>query len=75
MIAAVGLWRLRRYGFVASLFVAGFSGHAWVEILVEVFQERAPYALEIVLPQIAAVAVAITLIVYLWNVRSLFRWS
>ena len=58
----------------ASQFVAGFYIYASVEIFVEVIQEGAPYALEIVVPQVAAVAVAVTLIVYLWRVRTLFGW-
>ena len=37
VIAAVGLWRLKRYGYVAAQFVAGFYIYASVEIFVEMF--------------------------------------
>ena len=36
IVAAVGLWRLRRFGFVGSQFVAGFYIYASVEIFVDV---------------------------------------
>ena len=75
MIAAIGLWRLRRYGYVASQFVAGFYVYASVEIFVEVIQEGAPYATEIIAPQVVAVAVSVALIAYLWRIRSLFGWT
>ena len=75
MIAAVGLWRMRRYGYVASQFVAGFYIYASAEIFVEVVQAGPPYAGEIVVPQILAVAVAVALVVYLWRVRELFGWG
>ena len=36
MIAAIGLWGMKRYGYVASQFVAGFYIYTSVEIFVEV---------------------------------------
>ena len=73
IIAAIGLWRLRHYGYVASQFTAGFYVYASVEIFVQVIQQGPPYPLEIVAPQIAAVAVAVFLVLYLWRVRRVFQ--
>jgi hypothetical protein len=75
MIAAIGLWRLKRYGFVAAQFVAGFYIYASVEIFIEVIQAGAPYPIEIIAPQVVAVALAVALLTYLWRVRDLFGWS
>lgn len=72
ILAAIGLWRMRRYGYVASQFVAGFYMYASVEIFVDVIQQGAPYPLEIIFPQVAAVAVAAFLIVRLWPIQDLF---
>ncbi len=73
IIAAVGLWQMRRYGYVAAQFVAGFYIYASVEIFVRVAQGGPPYALEILIPQILAVVVAVCLVVYLWRVQAQFR--
>jgi hypothetical protein len=70
--AAVGLWKMRQWGYAASQFVAGFYIYASVEIFVHVVQEGPPYAEEIVAPQILAVLVAIALVVYLWRIRDRF---
>jgi hypothetical protein len=75
MIAAVGLWKMKRYGYVASQFVAGFYIYASVEIFVHVIQEGPPYALAIVLPQVLAVAIGIALVIYLWKLQDLFFCS
>ena len=73
MVAALGLWGMRRYGFVASQFVAGFYIYASVEIFVEVIQAGPPYAIEIIIPQVIAIAVAIILIAYLWRIQDQFE--
>ena len=73
MIAAIGLWRMKRYGYVASQFVAGFYIYASVEIFVELGQAGPPYPMEIILPQVFAVAVAVILVLYLWKIRESFR--
>jgi hypothetical protein len=75
MIAAIGLWKMRRYGFVASQFVAGFYIYASVEIFVEVLQTGPPYPIEIIVPQLLPVAVAVILVVYLWRIQELFTKS
>ena len=72
IIAAVGLWKLKEYGYPASQFVAGFYIYASVIIITEAAQGGPPYPLEIVLPQIAAVVVAFILVFYLWRMRGLF---
>ena len=72
IFAAIGLWNLKRYGFAAAYFMAGFYIYASVEIFVEVFQGGPPFAVEILVPQILAVIVAIVLIIYLWKKQELF---
>jgi hypothetical protein len=73
LIAAIGLWKLKKYGYVVSQFVAGFYIYASVEIFVHVIQAGSPYAMEIVVPQVLAVLVAIGLIFYLWQVQDIFE--
>jgi hypothetical protein len=73
IIAAIGLWRMRLWGYVTSQFVAGFYVYASVEIFVHVAQEGPPYAPEIAAPQVLAVLVAVALIAYLWRIRGQFN--
>ncbi len=73
IIAAIGLWRGRRFGYVAAQFVAGFYTYASIEIFVMVFQEPAPYPLEILIPQVLAMIVAAFLVFYLWRLPGMFR--
>lgn len=73
IIAAIGLWKLKRYGYAVSQFVAGFYIYASVEIFVDVAQAGPPYLMEIIFPQILGVVVAIFLVFYLWRVKDLFR--
>jgi len=75
MIASIGLWKLKRYGYVAAQFVAGFYIYVSVEIFVKVAQGGPPYALEIVGPQVLAVLVALGLVFYLWRVQDLFHFK
>jgi hypothetical protein len=70
--AAIGLWKTRSWGYVASQFVAGFYVYASVEIFVHVLQAGPPYAVEIVAPQVLAVLIAIALVAYLWHIRGQF---
>lgn len=74
LFAAYGLWFLKRYGYPASQFVAGFYIYASVYIFIEVFQGGPPYPVEIVLPQVLAVIVAIGLVIYGWRYRELFKY-
>lgn len=73
VLAAVGLWRLRRYGYLAGYFVAGFYLYASVFILVEAFAERPSDFWAIVIPQALAVLVAFALLIYLPRIRGHFR--
>lgn len=73
MVAAIGLWQGRRYGYIASQFVAGFFVYASVEIFVMVFQNPPPYPIEILIPQVIALVVAFILVFYLWRVQRLFN--
>jgi hypothetical protein len=70
--AAIGLWKMKQWGYATSQFVAGFYVYASVEIFVQVAQEGPPYAVEIVAPQVLAVLVAVALVVYLWRIRDRF---
>ena len=73
LITAFGLWKLKRFGYPASQFVAGFFIYASVYIFVEVLQGGTPYPLEIVMPQLLALLTAAVLVVYLYRVRDLFQ--
>lgn len=72
ILASIGLWKLKRWGYVASQFVAGFYIYASVEIFVMVVQQGPPYGLEIVGPQVFVVLLAIGLLFYLWRVQDVF---
>lgn len=72
IIASIGLWKIKRYGYVAAQFVAGFYIYASVEILVHVAQGSLPFSLAILFPQILAVLVASALVFYLWRIQELF---
>ena len=63
VIAAIGLWRLKRFGYWAAFFCAGFYIYASVYIFVEVAQAGPPYAVEILVPQVLAVLAAIALLI------------
>jgi len=73
IIAAIGLWQGRKFGYVAAQFVAGFYIYASVEIFVMVFQAPPPYPLEILIPQVMAMIVAAFLVFYLWWLQESFR--
>ncbi len=73
LIAAVGLWRLKRYGYIASQIFSGFAIYASVEIFVKAVQGDLAGSIEIIFPQIFAVLLAIVLIVYLWHKKDEFR--
>jgi len=73
ILAAVGLWKLKRFGYVASQFVAGFYTYASVKIFVMAAQQGPPYPVEIVLPQVLAVILAAALVLYLWRIQELFQ--
>src|SRR5512140_931963 len=47
IIASIGIWKLKRYGYIASQFVAGFYIYASVEIFVRVAQGGLTSSLEI----------------------------
>ena len=63
IVAAVGLWKLKRYGHRAAYFVAGFYVYASAYIFVEVAQGGPPYAVEIIFPQVLAVLAAVALLI------------
>ncbi len=73
MIAAIGIWRMKRYGYVAAQFVAGFYIYASVEIFVDVFQSGPPYPMAIVIPQVLAITLGVILVVYLWQIQEQFQ--
>jgi len=73
IVAAVGLWQLKRFGYRAAYFVAGFYIYASVYIFVEVAQGGPPYAVEILVPQVFAVLAAVALLILPERYRELFR--
>ena len=73
LVAAVGLWHCRAYGYIASQFVAGVFIYASVEIFVQVAQGSLAKDVAILLPQVLAVAVALLLVFYLWRIRAIFN--
>jgi len=72
IIAAIGLWQGRKFGYIIAQFVAGFYVYGSVEIFVMVFQAPPPYQMEILIPQVAAMIVAAFLIFYLWRLQKSF---
>jgi hypothetical protein len=72
IIAAIGLWTMRRYGFILSQFVAGIYLYASLKIFVMAAQGNLPATVEIILPQALAVLVALALIFYLWPLQDRF---
>ncbi|MBN1305687.1 MAG: hypothetical protein JXA13_14715 [Anaerolineales bacterium] len=74
ILAAAGLWRMRRFGYIASQFAAGFYIYASVEIFMQVLQESPPAAAAIILPQVIAVMVALVLVFYLWRIQDNFKY-
>jgi ABC-type Na+ efflux pump permease subunit len=73
ILAAIGLWTLKRFGYLASYFVAGFYIYASVYIFVEVITGGPPYPVEIVIPQVLAVLAAVALLIYPDRHRARFR--
>ena len=73
ILAAIGLWTLRRFGYLASYFVAGFYIYASVYIFVEVITGGPPYPVEIVIPQVLAILAAVALLIYPARHRARFR--
>lgn len=73
LLAAVGLWRLRRYGYVAGYFVAGLYLYASTFIIADALLTRPADFWAILVPQILAVAVALALLWLLPRWRPLFR--
>ena len=73
VIAGIGLWRMRRYGYAASQFVAGIYIYASVLIFVDMFQGELPSSPEIWAPQALAVVIGLILVFYLWRLRNQFE--
>ena len=72
VLAGIGLWRMRQYGYVAAQIVAGFYIYASMLIFVDMFQGRLPASPEIWGPQAFAVLMGLVLIFYLWPMREKF---
>jgi hypothetical protein len=72
MTAAIGLWHMKRYGYVAAQFTAGFYIYGSVEIFVDVVQGGLPASIEIIAPQAMAVILAVVLVMYLWQIQEKF---
>ncbi|MHA2249779.1 MAG: hypothetical protein ACXAD7_05425 [Candidatus Kariarchaeaceae archaeon] len=72
MIAGIGLLRMKKWGKYMGWFVAGFYIYASIEIFVDVAQEGG-FPLEIVLPQIVAIGVAILVMKETLRFETLFE--
>ena len=72
LLASIGLWTLKRYGYIAAQFVAGFIVYGSIEIFVKAAQGSLPASPEIIIPQVIAMALAAALVFYLWRVQNLF---
>jgi hypothetical protein len=72
ILAGIGLWRMKMYGFVTAQFVAGFYIYASVLIFVDMFQGELPLSPEIWAPQLLAVIIALVLVYGLWPLRDKF---
>jgi hypothetical protein len=72
MIAAIGLWTLKRYGYIVSQFTAGFFVYGSVEIFVKAAAGSLPALPDIIIPQVIAVGLAAVLVFYLWRVQTIF---
>lgn len=72
VLAGVGLWHMRFYGYIAAQFAAGFYIYASVLIFIDMLQVKLPLSPEIWVPQTAAVIVGLLLVFFLWRVRDRF---
>ncbi|MCB2209457.1 hypothetical protein KQH62_01070 [bacterium] len=73
VMAGVGLWRMRKFGYVAAQFVAGIYIYASVTIFVDMFQGHLPLSPEIWAPQAFAVVIGFLLVFVLWPLREQFE--
>ncbi len=73
VIAGLGLWRMKMFGFIAAQFVAGFYIYASVLIFVDMFQGALPLSPEIWTPQLLAVVIALVLVFGLWPLQKQFK--
>jgi uncharacterized membrane protein (DUF2068 family) len=73
LLTGIGLWRMRKWAYPMAWFTAGFYLYASVEIFVHAAQEGILLtAVEISIPQVAAVIVAIVTMVLTWRKREVF---
>jgi hypothetical protein len=64
---------MKRIGYPASQFVAGFYIYASVYIFIELAENGPPYPIEILLPQVLAVITAMCLVVFGWRYKDRFQ--
>ena len=64
---------MRKFGYIAAQFAAGFYIYASVLIFVDMFQGALPATPEIWAPQTLAVLIGLVLVFGLWPVRDRFR--
>ena len=72
IIAAIGLWRKKQYGYITSQFVSGFYLYGSILIFIEVIQGSLPKTIAIILPQIVACIIAIIMVFYFWKKKKIF---
>ena len=71
ILAGLGLWRMKKWGFAIAWFTAGIYLYASVEVLVWALQEG-NLSSAIVIPQALAVIAALTLMFTSWKKRDQF---
>lgn len=62
MLAGIGFWKRKWFGYIAAQFAAGFYPSASIEIPVDVLGKGRAIPIEIVLPQVLAVAAGLALV-------------
>lgn len=71
IITGIGLWQMKKWGYVMGWFCAGFYLYASVEIFVWAFQEG-NLTPAILIPQTLAVTIAIGLMIISWKRQDYF---
>ena len=73
LLTGIGLWRMRKWAYPLAWFTAGFYLYASVEIFIHAAQDGILLtAIEITIPQVIAVLVAIVTMVLTWRNQEAF---
>jgi len=72
ILAGIGLWKMRQWGFVAAWMTAGIYLYASVEVFVWAWQEGS-LTLPILVPQLLAVIAALVVMAVCWKWKDHFK--